>query len=308
LAWERNIDLGGVIGRGEFGNVMKADVEELPWGRRITSLARNVADYYKIDLSLLDESVIRKETVLRYAGAHSLPNGDDDSVVPLSAVRRVIAERMKQSMNIAPQYTIASEFDEGLLMERYESLRSDILTQAGIKLTFTDVLIKLAAFALGRHRLINASLVDDMIHYHKNINIGVAVAMSEGLIVPVIRNAWEKTLTQIARTRTELVDKAGAGRLEQQDFEGGTVTISNLGMYPVDLMTPIINQPESAIMGVGRVIKKPVVVDDAIVIRPMMNISVTADHRLIDGAILAEFMKTLYDCTENPNTFIEYEG
>ena len=305
LAEERRIDLRGINGSGEFGSVTKPDVERLKSERKITSVARNVAGYYGVDLALLDNPVIRKETVLRYIGSRSGSAGDSDDIVEISAMRRTIAERMKQSMDVAPQYTIFGEYDVLLLMELYERARSNIEASSSVKITFTDVLIRLVSHALGAHKLINASLMDGKIHYHKDINIGIAVALSEGLTVPVVRSVQEKTIGQIAIDRAALVKKAREGCLDRQDIEGGTFTLSNLGMYPVDLMTPIINQPESAIIGIGRVVKKPVVVDDSIVIRPMMNISVTADHRLIDGATLAEFMKTIFDCINEPQVLFE---
>ena len=301
LAAERHIDLRGIKGSGEFGSVIKADIERLRANRRVTSLARKVAGYYGVDLDHLNESAIRKETVLKYVGK----GGGADNVVAPSAMRRMIAERMKQSMDVAPQYTLSAEYDVSLLLERFEVEKAAVLSSSGVKITLTDVLVKLAAYALSLHELVNASLIDGMIHYHKEINIGVAVALDSGLTVPVIRNVREKSLEQIARDRAALVAKAREGRLEQRDIDGGTFTLSNLGMYPIDQMTPIINQPESAILGTGRVVRKPVVIEDTIAIRPMMTFSATADHRLIDGALLAEFMKTMHDCLEEPNRLFE---
>ena len=308
LARERQIKLKGIKGHGEFGSLTKADVEKLPSGKRITSLARKVAEYYDIELSAVNESIIRKETILRYIEGRTVSPIGSDAVVELSAMRRVIAERMKESMDIAPQYTIFAEYDVSKLLRRYESERSGAIASFGTKITFTDILVKLAAYALCRHELVNASLFDGRIHYHNNVNIGVAVAMNDGLIVPVIRSVQTKNLIEISQEREMLVNNARLGQLTEYDMTDGTFTLSNLGMYPVDQMTPIINQPESAIMGVGRVIKKPVVIDDdKIAIRPMIFFSVTADHRLIDGAVLAEFMKTINDCMENPEIFLSKE-
>jgi pyruvate dehydrogenase E2 component (dihydrolipoamide acetyltransferase) len=299
LAAERGIDLRGIKGSGEFDSVIKADVQTMSPDRRITSVAKNAAKFYGIDISNIHEAFINKDIVIRYA-ENKLSQARDPDVAEMGAMRHMIAERMKYSMDIAPQYTMFTEYDVTELMENYESARSDILASSSIKITFTDILIRLCAFALSEHRLINASLLEGSIHYHKDINIGFAVAMENGLIVPVIKSVQTKTLVQIAQERGLLVEKARSGRLEQQDMTGGTFTLSNLGMYPVDGMTPIINQPESAIMGTGRVVKKPVVFNDVIAIREMIHISVTADHRLIDGAALAEFMKTLNDCIEEP--------
>jgi len=305
LAAERHIDLKGIKGSGEFGSIVKADIEKLRTNQRITPLARKVAGYYGVELDHLSESAIRKETVLKYVGKSIAPAGGSENVVAPSAMRRMIAERMKQSMDVAPQYTLSAEYDVSLLLERFETEKAAVLASSGTRITLTDVLVKLAAYALSRHELVNASLIDGMIHYHKEINIGVAVALESGLTVPVIRNVREKSIEQIAGDRAALVGKAREGRIEQRDIDGGTFTLSNLGMYPIDQMTPIINQPESAILGTGRVVRKPVVIEDTIAIRPMMTFSATADHRLIDGALLAEFMKTMHDCLEEPNRLFE---
>ncbi|MGB3933740.1 MAG: dihydrolipoamide acetyltransferase family protein, partial [bacterium] len=168
------------------------------------------------------------------------------------------------------------------------------------KVSFTDIIVKIVARALEDFPVVNASLQGEEIVYNGQVNVGVAVALEDGLIVPVVKNANKLGIAAISQQVKELAAKAREGKLSPDEYKGGTFTISNLGMFGVDSFTPIINPPESAILGVNRIQKKPVVVNDEIVVRPMMNLSLSFDHRLIDGAVAAQFLQRVKALLENP--------
>jgi pyruvate dehydrogenase E2 component (dihydrolipoamide acetyltransferase) len=169
------------------------------------------------------------------------------------------------------------------------------------KLSYTDILVKILSRVLLEHPLLNSSIYEDKITTRNYVNIGVAVALKEGLIVPVVKYANIKGLKAISREIKELVEKAKNNELSPEEISGGTFTITNLGMFGMESFTPIINQPESAILGVNTIIKTPIVINDEIVIKPMMTLSLTADHRIVDGSVAALFMKRLKESIENPN-------
>jgi pyruvate dehydrogenase E2 component (dihydrolipoamide acetyltransferase) len=215
-------------------------------------------------------------------------------VIPLTGIRKTSAERVSLSARTAPQSTITMEVD----MSNVAELRRKV----GV--SYTDVLVKAVAKALTEHPLINSTLEKEQIKIFADINIGVAVATEMGLIVPVIHDANEKSLTEISSTLKDLVEKAKQSKLAKEDLTGGTFTITNLGMYGVDVFMPIINPPETAILGVGRVVEKPTVVDKQIVTRPMMQLSLTFDHRVVDGAPAAEFLLKVKQIMESPNALL----
>jgi len=201
-------------------------------------------------------------------------------VIPLTGIRKTAAERVSLSARTAPHSTITMEVD----MSNAAKLRTKF------QFSYTDVLVKAVAKALTEHPVMNSTLEKDQIEIFEDVNVGVAVATEKGLIVPVVRNADKKELEEIASTVKELVEKARQGKLTREEMSGGTFTITNLGMFGVDFFTPIINPPESAILGVGRVVEKPVVVDKEIVTKPMMHVSLSFDHRVVDGVPAARFL------------------
>jgi pyruvate dehydrogenase E2 component (dihydrolipoamide acetyltransferase) len=212
-------------------------------------------------------------------------------VIPLTGIRKTTAERVSISARTAPHSTITMEVD----MSNAAELRE----KTGV--SYTDILVKAVAKALEEHPLLNSTLQDDQIKIYEDINIGVAVATEKGLVVPVIRNADKKTLTQIASTLKELVEKAREGKLTREDLTGGTFTITNLGMYGVEVFIPIINPPEAAILGVGKVVEKPVIENKEIKIKPTMHLSLSFDHRIIDGAPAAKFLQEIKQTLEELN-------
>lgn len=215
-------------------------------------------------------------------------------VIPLTGIKKTAAERVALSARTAPQSTITMEVDMSNAMKLHER----------VHVSYTDMLVKAVAKALAEHPIINSTLEDEKIKIFADINIGVAVATEKGLIVPAIYNADRKTLEEIAPLLKDLVEKAKQGRLTKEELTGGTFTITNLGMYGVDVFTPIINPPETAILGVGRVVEKPVVVDGQMVVRPVMQLSLTFDHRVVDGAPAAEFLQKVKQVMENPNMLV----
>jgi len=215
-------------------------------------------------------------------------------VIPLTGIRKTAAERVSLSARTAPHTTITMEVDVSNAAELREK----------IGVSYTDILVKATAKALVEHPIMNSTLENDKIKVFAEINVGVAVATEGGLIVPVIRNADRKLLTEIASTIEELVEKAKQGRLAKEELAGGTFTITNLGMYGVDVFTPIINPPETAILGVGRVVEKPIVVDEQIVARPTMQLSLSFDHRVVDGAPAAKFLQKVKQNVESPDALL----
>nr|WP_245831787.1 dihydrolipoamide acetyltransferase family protein [Oceanobacillus senegalensis] len=190
-------------------------------------------------------------------------------------------------------------------MTRCVSLRKDIMplveAQTGYKISYNELIVKATAIAINNHPNINVSLIDDEIIHHKETNIGIAVALDDGIVVPVIKNANEKGLASLTKKSKTMTKLARDGKLPPEKMKNGTFTISNLGMYEIDIFTPIINQPESAILGVGRITEKPVVHQGEIALRFMMTLSLSFDHRIIDGVPAAAFLTDLKKILENPN-------
>jgi pyruvate dehydrogenase E2 component (dihydrolipoamide acetyltransferase) len=201
-------------------------------------------------------------------------------VIPLIGIRKTTAERVSLSARTAPHSTITMEVD----MTKAGRLREEM------QVSYTDMLVKAVAKALREHPIMNSTLEDEQIKVFEDVNVGVAVATDKGLVVPIIREADKKSLNEIASTLKELVEKAREGKLAKEDVTGGTFTITNLGMYGVDVFIPIINPPETAILGVGRVTEKPMVISGQVAIKPVMQLSLSFDHRIVDGAPAAQFL------------------
>ncbi|MGI6488658.1 MAG: dihydrolipoamide acetyltransferase family protein [Syntrophothermaceae bacterium] len=221
-------------------------------------------------------------------------------VIPYEGMRKAIGDNMAQSWAVAPKVTHHISVD----MTEILALRQKVNEGAKKRdrVSITDFLVKAVARALELRPNINVTLDGDQVKVLKDINIGVAVALDDGLIVPVVRNANEKCLADINKEVKDLAKRTRKNQLNPDEMTGGTFTVTNLGAYgSVDWFTPIINQPESAILGVGRTVQKPVVVDGEIVIRPMMGLSLAFDHRIIDGAPAAEFLAVLVELIENPH-------
>jgi pyruvate dehydrogenase E2 component (dihydrolipoamide acetyltransferase) len=307
LAQENNIDLSKVKGTGPLGRIHKEDVEAYLADnkQRITPLAEKVANDQQVDTANLSGSgaqgKIVKEDVVGTLHASPAADGTADERVPFKGMRKVIAGRISESFYSAPHVTLHSEVDMTEVVKLRKQLLPVIEKMEGIRVSYNDILVKATAFALKQNPDINISLENEKeIVYHSNIHMGVAVAVPNGLVVPVLRNADQKGLGTLSKEAKELAKKARDGKLSPDDMKGSTFSISNLGMYAVDGFTPIINQPNGAILGVGRIQEKPVIVDGNVEVRSMMELSLSFDHRIIDGAPAAEFLTDLKDTLEHP--------
>jgi pyruvate dehydrogenase E2 component (dihydrolipoyllysine-residue acetyltransferase) len=226
------------------------------------------------------------------AAAETAP-GTTGRVVPFEGIRRVVAERLSESLRTMAQVTISREVQVGGLVARRRELAPGFEAATGVRLTYTDLLVEVVARLLPEHALLNATLTDEGIEIAEAVHMGVAVALEDGLIVPVIRDAGTRPLGELARERARLSEKAQAGTLALDEIEGGTFTISNLGAFGADAFTPIVNPPQCAILGVGRTVDKPTVVDGQVTVCPTMWLSLTFDHRIVDGAPAARFLQAL---------------
>jgi len=223
-------------------------------------------------------------------------------VVPLTGVRRVIAERMATSAQTTARVTLVTEADATALVEAREQLKADVADEWGFAPGYNDLLGIIVARALREFPYMNARLSDDgqTIERLAAVNLGMAADTERGLLVPVIWNADQKGLRAFGTEFRALVERARAGKATPEDLTGGTFTLTNLGMYDIDAFTPIINLPEAAILGVGRIQPKPVVQDGEIVVRQMWTLSLVFDHRLVDGAPAARFLQRIKQFIENP--------
>ena len=212
-----------------------------------------------------------------------------------SAVSRLMAERTTQSWTTVPHFFVTREIDAGALTEEYKRLAPEIEKNHGVKLTYTDLLVALVARALTKHSRMNATWMSGSVQINSDINIGVAMAAQDGVVAPVIHRADKINLGEIAIRRRELTERTRAGKLQPADIAGGTFTISNLGMYDVDAFTAIIVPPQAAILAVGRISERVTAVDRQAVVRPMMTVTLSSDHRVVDGVGAAEFLRELAD-------------
>jgi len=235
--------------------------------------------------------------------AQSTP-GVDATAVPLSQMRRIIGERMARSAHTVAPVTLTTEADASALVRLRSDIKGALIeTETATIPTYNDLFAKLVAVALGEFPDLNASLTDGGIVRHESVHLGVAVDTERGLLVPVIRDAHAKSVQIIAAESARLIGQARAGKVSLDDLKGGTFTITNLGMYDIDAFTPIINLPESAILGIGRIVARPVVIDEeaeTIAVRKMVALSLTFDHRVVDGAPAARFLKRITQFVEQP--------
>jgi pyruvate dehydrogenase E2 component (dihydrolipoamide acetyltransferase) len=288
LAAERGIDIARLSGTGPDGAVLTADVLAAaaiaePSGPVVTSTAAATHE----------------------EAATALPTtGIAGSPAPVSTTWRLMAERVTQSWTSVPHFYLFRTVDAGRLVAWHESARR----RGGhrdAKITYTDLLVRLVATALRAHPRLNAAFVDGGITLNDAVNVGLAVAVEDGLVVPVVQRADELGLREIAARRQDLVARAQAGRLRPQDVRGATFTLSNLGMYGVDSFSAIINPPQAAILAVGRIAERVVPVDGRPAVRSMMDLTLSCDHRVVDGTRGAQFLATLAELIEEPLALVE---
>jgi len=276
IAKEAGVDLKLVQGSGPGGRVIKRDVEAAP-----ASTAATVA-----------APAPRTTPDARRTG---VPYED----VPLTQIRKTIAKRLAASIGPIPHFFLTTEVDMERAAEAREALNTQ-LGEAGGKISFNDIIIKAVALALVQHRACNAWFQEDHIRYWNEVHVGMAVAIEDGLITPVIRNADMKSLREIGAESRELAGRARSRRLKPEEYTGATFSVSNLGMFDIDQFTAVINPPESGIVAIGSIVAKAVPDGDRVVVRRRLRLTMSCDHRVIDGATGAVFLKTLKQMLENP--------
>jgi len=298
-AEEKGIDIGAVAGTGPDGLIIERDVLAVaPAAAKASPLARKVAEQAGIDIAAVTGSGPRGKIMandVRTAAASTAPD-EEDTVIPLKGMRKVIAQRMKQSLADMAQANHRMTVDMSEIVRLREQLKA-----LSVKVSYNDFVLRATAKALSEHRNMNASMGDDCIILKNAVNLGMAVAADNGLVVPVIKNADRLSLTELAAKSSELAGRTKENRLQPDEMTGGTFTVTNLGMYEVDSFTAVINPPEAGILAVGKMRKMPVVLpDDSIGVRPLMQLSLTYDHRIIDGAPAAAFLLRIRTLLENP--------
>ena len=319
LAKEKGVDLALIAGTGPKGRITLEDVEAYLTAPKVNEpaaevktspLAAKLAEELGVDVSKIQtDGRVMKADVLTAAGvctaapaaeaAPAISTGDNDEApVKVNPLRRSIAANMTNSWHTSPRVTYTFAVDV-TAMKALRAKLKDSLKEQGIKLTYNHILMKVVAKALMEFPDVNASFADNMLTRHKHVNMGLAVAKGDGLIVPNVKNADSKSLAEIAKETEALIEATRSGKIDMKDMTGGTFTITSLGPYGVRSFSPIINQPELAILGVCDIVDTPIVCNGEIVIRPMMNLCLTADHRVVDGVMASKFMKRVVELLEN---------
>jgi len=232
------------------------------------------------------------------------PSTGKEEIVPMSKIRRTIATRLKEAQNTAAILTTFNEIDMSEIINVREAKKEDFMKRYDVKLGFMSFFVKASVMALQEFSAVNAEIRDDNIIYKNHYDIGIAVGTEKGLVVPVLKNADKMTFGDIEKQINELSSRAKKGTLTMDDLSGGTFTISNGGVYGSMLSTPIINRPQSGILGMHNILKRAVVVEDEIVIRPMMYLAFSYDHRIIDGKESVGFLVKIKELLENPSSII----
>ena len=267
MAADAGLSLSGIRGSGDKGRIIKRDIESAISGKG-SSTTRMQPEI----------------PVIEY-GNH-----------PLTQMRKTIARRLGESKFSAPHFYLTMEINMGQCMEARKAINEEY----PVRISYNDLIVKAAALALREHRAVNSSWLGDSIEVHKDINIGVAVAVEDGLLVPVVRNADQKSLTEIKTEVSDMAGRAKEKKLGLEEMQGNTFTISNLGMFEIDEFTAIINPPDACILAVGSIVEKPIVEDGDITVGHIMKVTLSCDHRAVDGATGARFLQTLKKYLERP--------
>ncbi len=267
IAQEKNIDLRSVTGSGPYGRIVKADV-----------------------LSTSGTASLQRKVLAPL----------ETKEIPLSMMRKTIAKRLVESKSTIPHFYLTVEMN----MRRAIEFRTSLTDLTGTKVSYNDMIVKAAALALRENPKANSSYMGEKIVQHGRVDVSVAVAVDEGLITPVIRNADQKTLQEISTETKDLAARARDGKLKPEEFTNGTFTISNLGMYDIENFAAIINPPEGAILAVGSILQKPVIENGAVTVGNTMKVTLSCDHRVVDGAVGAEFLRSFKKMIENPLSLV----
>ena len=275
IATEKGIDITTIKGSGDHGRIVKRDVDgQQDTPRQVTETIGNISN------SISNPAFINV----------------DDSETPNSQIRNIIAKRLAESKFTAPHYYLMVEVDMGSAIDA----RKEMNEISETKISFNDIIIKAVALSLKKHKQINSSWAEDKIIHHGNINIGVAVAIEDGLVVPVLKNADFMSFSQISTSVKDVASRAKNKGLKANEMEGSTFSISNLGMFGIESFTSIINQPNSCILSVGAILEKPIAKNGEIKAGHVMKLSLACDHRVVDGATGAQFLQTLKGYLEQP--------
>ncbi|MGN7758359.1 2-oxo acid dehydrogenase subunit E2 [Chryseobacterium sp. 22532] len=279
MAQDKGVDINNVHGSGENGRIVKKDIENYQPSQAQAQPAASAPAAAQVALSFVQ---------------------GEDTETPNSQVRNIIAKRLAESKFSAPHYYLMVEIN----MDKAIEARKEINSLPDTKISFNDMIIKATAVALRKHPQVNSSWAGDKIIHRGNINVGVAVAIPDGLVVPVLKNTDQMNYTQISAAVKDMASRAKSKGLKANEMEGSTFSISNLGMFGIETFTSIINQPNSAILSVGAIIEKPIVKDGQIVVGNIMKLSLACDHRVVDGATGAQFLQTLKTYLESPLTLL----
>ena len=277
IAEEHGIDLSHVVGTGPGGRIVKEDV-----------------------LRAVEEASKAKKPEPLAGEVEEAKPASAEPILAMTSMRETVARRMSQSFQSAPHFYLSVEADAAELGRMREELAASIEKAVGVRLTYTDLLLKIVARAVEDHPEINVAWADGGIKKLSEINIGLAVAVADGLIVPVIQQVNLKSLTEIARARSDISKRAGEGKITLSEMRGGSLTLTNLGMFGIDRFEAIINPPESCILATGRIAEKPAAVRGELTIRPQMNLTLSLDHRVLDGVSGARFLQRIKELIEQP--------
>jgi len=304
VAREHGIEISALAGRGTGpnGRIVEKDVLDYASSTKATPLAGKVASEKGVDLGSIAGSgvggkVMRDDVDLSGVA----PASGIGATIPFNRMRKIVAQNLQHSAQNAVHVTLVTEVDMTECARARKKLVAESEKTYGMRISFTDIIAHAAAKAVLQKPIVNASLQEDKIVIADSVNIGIATSIEGGLIVPVIKNAHAKSLINISKEIKALAERARSSKATPDDLSGGTFTITNLGMYGIDSFTPIITPGQSAILAVCRIVEKPVIIDGGIKIRSMMNLCLSFDHRIMDGAPAAEYLSVLRGLLENPD-------
>ena len=307
-AGENNLSLGNIPGSGPKGRIQLKDVESYLENNSInaTPLARKIAEQEGISLEGISGTGSKGKIFKRDLTLNDTPViiSKEAELKPYSGIRKVIGDRMTESQFSAPTFTLNIEAGVNKLLKLKDKIAGPLMEETGEKLTINDLLILALSRGVRKYPDINVSLTDKGILYHKEINVGFAVSGNGVLMVPVVKNTEDKGIRHILKEGKDLIKKAREGKLGAAEQSGSTITLSTLGMYGIQYFNPIINQPNSCIIGVGTIEEKPVAKAGKISVKKVIYLSATFDHRVIDGALGAEFMQYMKHLIEDPYSLL----
>lgn len=300
LATEKEIDITKIHGTGPNGRIVEKDIQEfeINLSKKTTPMADKASDYLKVDINEISkETRIMKDDIIEFYKNNKIEEyaAPYEKTEPMTEMRKIISQRMSQSWTASP----AVSYDISIDVSNISELKN--IMKPSLKLTYTDIIVKILSKVLLNHKKLNSQIQGENIIYRNYVHMSVAVAIEDGLMVPVIKYSNQKGLRQISKEIKELAEKAKSNTLTMDDLTGGTFTITNVGKYGIDAFSPIINQPQVAILGICSIKNTPIVNEKMeIEIKPIMKICLTADHRAVDGAVAAEFLQDLKTHLENP--------